>query len=428
MKYAPLIAILICYIIRRHKIHPSLRYLVFSMCIVLSAVPIISIVEVSKELPGEFGKIAYLYPATVFAFINLCKPLCKKVWVFNVGFLGLILFLFANIYSYGSHFRVGILPPLLEIGQLVLFFYTIRTRYTLPKINEALFQTFFCWTILEGFLTLCYPVLGIEKFAGLFSSVAEEWSLRRENYASAVGTFPHPSQLAYMCAAFALYYFVCYLDDYKRNVAKYLMVINVLIIFFTYSRTTYVALFICLACVYVLFKQRTISIKYLGYFIVFLLLSYLATFIPVINNLFFHSDSNDMIDARMVHWLIGFDIWHEYPLLGCGINSHVRYMQQNLSLLYNDFIVTNPIHNVHIIVLVETGIIGILYWSFWQCKLIYVGYRTQLMKDSVQRSMGLLMVSLTLFTFIYGFFGWSIFNMTVYTPFLMIYILFYKNK
>ena len=217
MKYAPLIAILICYIIRRHKIHPSLRYLVFSMCIVLSAVPIISIVEVSKELPGEFGKIAYLYPATVFAFINLCKPLCKKVWVFNVGFLGLILFLFANIYSYGSHFRMGILPPLLGIGQLVLFFYTIRTRYTLPKINEALFQTFFCWTILEGFLTLCYPVLGIEKFAGLFSSVAEEWSLRRENYASAVGTFPHPSQLAYMCAAFALYYFVCYLGDYKSN-------------------------------------------------------------------------------------------------------------------------------------------------------------------------------------------------------------------
>lgn len=99
MKYAPLIAILICYIIRIHKIHPSLRYLVFSMCIVLSAVPIISIVEVSKELPGEFGKIAYLYPATVFAFINLCKPLCKKVRIFNVGFLGLILFLFANIYS-----------------------------------------------------------------------------------------------------------------------------------------------------------------------------------------------------------------------------------------------------------------------------------------------------------------------------------------
>jgi len=75
-----------------------------------------------------------------------------------------------------------------------------------------------------------------------------------------------------------------------------------------------------------------------------------------------------MLNSREAHWTLGYEIWKRSKLIGIGINSHVYYMSHS-DLVYakaaDIFMVNFAIHNIHFIVLAETGLIGAMVWIYF---------------------------------------------------------------
>lgn len=426
-RYLPLLLVFLIYLVRMIKINSNNRSLTLVLLIVTSTSPVISLSQVDNQMCGEFGSVIWLYPSFFFSCYYLLKTNKKNFFSISPMLIVFIIYLSYNIFNKDNEFRQGAYPAIAAFFQLILFIVVVKKTFKLQVIYDCLYECFLCWTILQGILTLCYPVLGLSYVANLFSDVANEWSLKRSGYVSAVGTFPHPSQLAYVCSAYACFFYISYLNSYRRITSKSLFFINVLIVIFTYSRTSYVGLFVALWLIYVLNRKEFNMANFLKYLGLFVVLIFTVSLIPSVNDLFLKSDSNEMIDARMLHWAIGEEIWEKFKWFGCGLNTHVRYMSDHANIFqslstYNLFITSNPIHNIHIIILAEGGLIGVFFWLYWQFQCCVAGYR-RIGNKYFDNMLGILMIVLTAFTFVYGFFGWSFFNAAVYTPFLLLLLI-----
>lgn len=112
----------------------------------------------------------------------------------------------------------------------------------------------------------------------------------------------------------------------------------------------------------------------------------IVLFTPLKNS-FIGSDMDEMMLARLMHYYCGYEIITEHPLIGVGLNAHLEYIRANISFrIFGDvsriiwqaeeFMSTNPIHNVLLIWLSEFGIIftlPILYFfvrRFYKIKSI----------------------------------------------------------
>ena len=78
-----------------------------------------------------------------------------------------------------------------------------------------------------------------------------------------------------------------------------------------------------------------------------------------------------MYEARTIHFIMSFMIFKSSPIIGVGINTHLNYFDKMYSIQkllphMDDFYSTNPIHNIHLITIAETGLLGI---SLWICFL-----------------------------------------------------------
>ena len=428
----PIIAVVLFYLLRfsRKRKNPLL---VLSFCITFTGVPLFTLFQVWNQMPGAFGQNVSVFPCIIFGFLFFKTKTLRFKSLINFWVIGLLILLLANYCMPQNVFKPGFFPPLFTLLQLFFFLQSVRHRFTLSEIYDALYESFAIWTIMEFVLAMCYPVLGMQFVSTLFcGDLASQWANRRVGYLSAVGTFPHPSQLAYVCVAFASFFFVAFLNNRKRKESLLLFIASVIVVVLTFSRMSYLALFLALTLIYLFNRNRRISFKYLFYLLLFPLILYLVTFIPAIQNLFFKSDASNMAEARFVHWFIGLEIWGKFKLLGTGINDHVYYMTKHFMNLRNlrtenEFIISNPIHNIHLIVLAETGIIGAAYWLLAQGKLLKQGYQQLVAPIYEVQCGGLLLIALTIFTFAYGFTGWSFFNIAVYTPYVTILYLFYRK-
>jgi O-antigen ligase len=84
-------------------------------------------------------------------------------------------------------------------------------------------------------------------------------------------------------------------------------------------------------------------------------------------------DLDEMTTSRLMHYYCGYEIFQDHPLVGVGMNSHLVYLVENSSAVMleqvfdaadiwqpEEFMFTNPIHNIWIILIVELGLIGFL--------------------------------------------------------------------
>ena len=435
-KISLFVAITLIILFRLPFIRKDLLFLVFALTLAFATEPVFTILQIDSHMTGAFGHVANFY---LMSFFSIFLFLSKKVTFWSDKSVKTILLFciicFLNYINPNNQQRIAIIPVICNVGQLVLFLFLIKSSYSRSTIYAALFEAFACWTILQFILTLCYPILGIDAVTTFFhKESALFWSLKREGYVSAVGTFPHPSQLAFVCAGFSLFYFASYLLSYRKKDSLTLFVINLFVIFFTYSRMTFVALLISLFTTFFLYKDIRFSAKKIGYIITLFVVVYLFTCIPFINNLFLKSDSTEMTEARLLHWSIGLEIWDNNRWIGTGINNHVSYMINQSSKIFslvvnNEFITSNPIHNIHIIILVETGIIGFCAWLIVNYRLLKQSFSHLKVSSGIKKASMLVCISFVLFNFIYGFSGWSVFNIAVYAPFAgTLYLLYYSSN
>lgn len=434
-----IILLSIVFFVRRIFCKHQNGLLPYCLLLGLSAVSYFRVFSIAREgTPvGQYGigfAISILFPLSIILFF------CERNRGYNVKqyffvFFVFCLFCFISLVNPNNIFRSAVSIPFLYFLQFFFFIISIRSRYNNKQILDSLFEAIACWTILEFILTLCYPVMGIESVSSLFyGEKGGEWSMRRENYASAVGTFIHPGNLAFVTSCYALLLYSLFLSGYKKLESLLYLTMSFLIVFFTFSRTSYVAFFCSFLVIFVLYRTSPHKLKkrIVIYILTGGLILYLFSFIPVINDLFLQSDAEDMVSGRMWHYLMGWDMFTQFPFLGTGINNHVNYMYRNVDMkwltgAFNDFYIESPMHNAHLIVLVETGLLGFTALFVFVIKFVAKLYKNMYSNSSVLGG-SLCVISILVFNFIYGFFGWSIYNPAVLTPFLLLICILWDNK
>jgi len=134
-----------------------------------------------------------------------------------------------------------------------------------------------------------------------------------------------------------------------------------------------------------------------------------------------------MYQARLDHWLIGLEIFKESPIIGVGINTHVEFINHSISFvkqIHNSFLSSNPIHNTHIIIMAETGIIGFVCWIYFIFSSVVKAKENLSINNNVVFSLA--QIGLIITFVIYGFTDWAPLSNSTFPIFLL--FTYYSNK
>lgn len=401
--------------------------------------PLFSITSKRVFYLGPFGTTATINIVCILAifilFTSKYKFINRKYTSFLYFFSILIIL---SLYSYFNPYNVyrnSFIPPLIYFLQILFFLYAIKVSYSDKEIFKSLYSAISIWVCFQLLLTICYPILNVQSVLRLFHEGSEFWAERREGYHSATGTFVHPAGLAYTVSLYVLFYIASYFSNYRKNESLIYIIIGLFVIVFTYSRSTYIALFISISIL--LFTISTTPKKFawnaLVWIIGVIFIAFLLLNISLFSDLFLKSDSSSMVEVRNIHLIMGWNLFLDYPILGTGINNHVYHLYNSLNMtaIYGEeieFIIRSPIHNLHMIVLVETGVIGFSFWLLGILYLLRVLYKSVYLFHRGKNLCPAIVLSIIIFSIVYGFGGWSIFNYEVLTPLLIICMLTWNSS
>lgn len=396
-------------------------------------------------IPFEFGKALntpkfddiagtvqpiYMISLTIGLIIAVL-PSAKRRWMeysFKpnnwVNCVGLLLILsFLNPYN---SFPTGTWVLAIFFLSNILLFKMLSSFLSMEDVLNGLFDGLMLLTVAQFFLAICFPVLGISAVTKLFHESAEIWATRLDTRSGAVGFFNHPGRLALFMVITAAFFLATYLYDFRKKASKMALILCILIIFLTYSRTSYLALIITLSSCYYLNKNAHKNLFSLGNVLKFvvptvLALVYLIAYSPL-SELFMGSDSSDQYDNRMVHWLMALHLFDASPIIGVGLNGHLSYLSQHLGIVNqmttDDFFAINPIHNIHLIVLAEVGIVGMILWLGFLFGNIFKAKKE--ISKGHNEILSLSMIGLFIAYIIYGLSGWAPFSTAILPIFLFI--------
>lgn len=403
-----------------------------------------------QTLPFGFGKAIYVFLSGQKTIddnvvrlgefdnaVRLEMPLIFTVLLFLLGYHKFkknafsirqnkwfyILLLFCVISSLNPYnkFVWSFLPMAVPFIQFFVFFKFLEANFSRDIIMKGIYDGLVMVSLLQFFLAICYPVLGLESIASIFRGEnALEWSQRR-GLQSAIGTFTHPGHLAIYSVILLLFFTSCLLNKYKKNQTKYLIVICAVTLGLTFARTAILCGVIATVTIFFINKYgiKAFSIKNVLYSIILFVSFVLFVYLSPWGYLFFESDSNIQVNNRLFHWILGYQIWQNSRIIGIGINTHVYYMLNDL-VVYSDipaltFFLRSPIHNIHMIILAELGVLGFTAWIYFifsslkryinQCKTILISTNV----------INLSYLGIMIFIVLYGFFGWSPFIVEIYS-------------
>lgn len=325
------------------------------------------------------------------------------------------------------------LPIFFRLLQLYILLKLITKYLNSEQVLKGIYDGF-KWAIgLQFILTTLFPVLHISLINNLFNENISDWAFRRD-MPSALGTFMHPGALALFCCMAAIFFFSCFLNKYKPTDSKLRILMCLYIIFFTYSRTSYATIIGTLLFIYIIYRNRIeFKLKSLILFCTSIILIIAIFIFTPIFDLFFHSDIDIQVENRTLHYLLALGCFQESPLIGVGLNNHVNYIYNNLNLAeigqhINNFFITNPVHNSHLIILAETGVIGFSLWCYYFISRIYKSIKYCVKQTTPLNIINLSFAGILIVFLLYGMTGWSCFHREIYPIPIIIGFFSYLKK
>lgn len=314
------------------------------------------------------------------------------------------------------------------LSHILLFemFFSFMSR---SEIIKGIFDGFLMLSLIQFPLAICFPALGIKSVTIPFQDAAELDATRYGQRDGAVGIFPHPGYLALYSIISSCFFLACYFKGYRKKQCLLLLTFNTTTLILTYSRTAYLVYVFDLAAVLFFYKNAKRNIISLSNFFKFilpvaLLLIWVIYYSPLSEN-FLESNVDDMTEARLIFLAVAVEIFKTSPVVGVGLNAHRDYIINHsniLTVLTSDtFYLNNPIHNINLIVLVETGLLGFICWlvflitSFIKSKQDLSKNRNEILSMSY--------IGVLIAVFLYGMTGWAPFSITM-LPFFLFFTFF----
>jgi len=346
--------------------------------------------------------------------------LLKRKWILLI--LGLVLISFLNPYNQSKLETCIFLYFFLTNVLLFIVFSSILSK---EEIIKGIYDGLMVLCLLQFLLALCFPLMHIAGVTKLFRLAADEWSTRNGTREGAVGIFVAPGNLALFVTLASTYFYSCFLTKFKTKTSLLLCIVNAGTVVLTYSRTSYLTYIFVLFSLYFIFSKKDKNLFSFANFLKFVtvvagVLVWLIYFSPL-SDAFLKSDADDMFAARMVHFTMAFYSFKVSPVIGVGLNAHLEYFSRNFSLFkeipeIDEFFLNNPIHNIHLIILVETGIIGFFLWV----SFIVSNFRASLasLASNKNQVLSLTLIGFILTYVIYGSTGWAPFSPSILPIFL----------
>ena len=324
------------------------------------------------------------------------------------------------------------LPTFLRIVQIFLFLKIISKYLSYQSVLYGLYDGFQYAVGLQFLLTILFPVLHITMISELFRPEVSEWAFRRD-VASALGTFMHPGALALFSCMSAMFFLSCCLNNYEVKGAIKGIFMCLFIVYFTYSRTSYCAIIGTLFLVYfIYYNRKRIRIKSIIYASLGLAAIASVFLLSPLADMFFKSDVDMQIENRELHYLLALGCFKDSPLIGVGLNNHVNYLYNYLNTNFigrvGDFFVTNPVHNSHLIILAETGIIGFTLWVYYLLSRIFRGIKFCVDSDRSINIINLAFAGILIVYIVYGMTGWACLHRELYPiPIIVGFFSYFKK-
>jgi len=309
----------------------------------------------------------------------------------------------------------------------ILLFKMLFSMLDRKDILLGLFDGLMFLSIVQLILAICYPVLGISAVTTLIHNTAGEAATRHgSNRVGAVGTFLHPGNLALFTIISSSFFYGSFLNSYRKRICLGVLAGNAVTLLLTNSRTSYITFIIVLGVIYFVHnnaQKRLFSflniIKYV--LPVAIALVWLVYFSPLSDS-FLKGDTSEQYENRLLHYYMAFSIFDVSPYMGVGLNAHLGFLSKNFYLAeiftLDDFFTENPIHNVHLIVLSEVGLVGFILWIGFLIKRL-TNARLHIASGRNQ-IFSLTTIGLVVAYFIYGMTGWAPFSNGIIPYFLFI--------
>lgn len=370
------------FIVGRDKTRARANMLLLSALIQsLMFYPSMKTILVLKELTMkiDFGAPIENYVGIYFPTLLVCLfPLINNKnqywkWGNSKHILGIlsVFFLYSYLTPYNaSHLATTI--ALIVILQIVFTLYICKSYISKEVFISAFFDAFQIIIFIELIISISFSLLHINALQQLFITELDGAVTEREGTSllRASGTTMWPNRLGALCALIAAFFWICYLQKYRRKRAIFLFVFSMIVIILSQSRS---ALSACILSLLVttminLFKKHQITVKRILYFgLIFCLALFILLNLSIIQEMFFKSDANDMAEARFIHYILGYNIGTNSHFLGVGINTNTHYMyyKMNTNLLGNVWLYQHTIHNIYLVIFAELGVLGLISWIYF---------------------------------------------------------------
>jgi len=373
-----------------------------------------------NDIQGVWGKVINVSVPLILALLffgyfrwkKLHSILGKNQWILYILLVLIISML--NPYNVDSFATFCFIFYFIS---LIGFFILASFKLSKAEIFDGLFDALRILCSIQVILAICFPLLKLSFVTELFhGKVAAEWATRMNTRVGAVGLFVHPGNLALFTILASSFFLATYLNGYRTKLSLFLLACNVPTIILTYSRTSYLAFVLVVSIVYFFHKfryQNLLSVSNILKFVVptLLFLGWLVYFSPFSEN-FLKSDSSDMVEARSIHFLIALTIFTASPIIGVGVNTHLTFFDHNSSIqkmlpAIQEFYTVNPIHNIHLIILTETGLIGFVLWICFLFNSLAKAKKTIANTSQTTSIFSLTLVGFIFAYIIYGLTGWA---------------------
>jgi O-antigen ligase len=315
----------------------------------------------------------------------------------------------------------------------ILLFSIFNNVLDKKQLLKGFFDGLFILCVIQLILAICFPLLGIKSVTYLFHDAAGDWATRLgSNRVGAVGVFNHPGNLSLFLVIASCFFLATYLTNYQKKISSGILIANAFTIVLTYSRTSYLTFVVILFALYYVYKNADKNIISLSVFLRFVLpasvaLIWLVYFSPF-SDQFLKSDTTDQYDNRLVHYFLALSIFKESPIIGVGLNAHLAFLALHPSvasaITFTDFFLVNPIHNIHLIILAETGVIGFALWLLFIFKNV-LDSKKDIARNSNQ-ILSTTFIGIILVYCLYGMTGWAPFSASL-LPFLL-FVSFFSIK
>lgn len=327
---------------------------------------------------GSFGPVGGIWPFYIMSFLLLWIIAVEKSWrIRRPKLILMAIFVIYAAYTLVNPFSVSRIHSIIEVIYLMsfaIFIYMFANCFSVKTVVRGVYMGLAATVVLHFFLSMCYPVLGMESVVKLFDNDA---TTRSEERVGAVGTMGHPNVLGTYASYYFTFFVACFITNFRRRESAILAGMALVVIVLSASRSALLASFMALVAVvvfYVYRRYKLISFQ-----------SFLKGIVPVgilvalllsgpLNFLFSDVENLDeMTTSRLMHYYCGYEIFMDHPLVGVSMNNHLFYLTENTSAVIfeqvfdmsnmwrpEEYFFITPIHNIWIIMIVELGLIGYL--------------------------------------------------------------------